>query len=218
MAHKPTEPDPAYQPAPVSDALQPLGRRARKAQAARQALFAAGLAAFERQPIGLVSVLDITEAADVAKGLFYLHFRSKDEYLTTLLEFVHNEFLDLVRGAARDARSRAARLRGVVSQFATYPSVSPAAARYWVRMSSYFPDEVGEPGCLSLIHRQYIEQLAAIIAGCAVESISRENVRTAMLLDAICWAVLRMTMTTGEPFVDNDTMVRMISACTKLID
>lgn len=32
--------------------MRPLGRRACKAMAVRQALFAAGLEAFERQPIG----------------------------------------------------------------------------------------------------------------------------------------------------------------------
>jgi AcrR family transcriptional regulator len=57
---------------------------ARKVLAVRQARFDAGLAAFERQPISLVSILDITEAADVAKGVFHLHFRSKDEYLLAL--------------------------------------------------------------------------------------------------------------------------------------
>ena len=56
-------------PPDQAEALKPLGRRARKALAVRQALFDAGLSAFERQPIGLVSILDITEAADVAKGV-----------------------------------------------------------------------------------------------------------------------------------------------------
>ncbi len=203
-----------------AEATPPLGRRARKAQAARQSLFAAGLAAFERQPIGLVSVLDITEAADVAKGVFYLHFRSKDEYLITLLEYVHNEFLDHVRRATADARSRPTRLRCVVSEFARYPADSSAAARYWVRMSGYFPDEVGEPGRLTCIHQQYIEQLAAIIAGRSTEHLTREDTRTAMLVDATCWAVLRinMNMAAGESFFDDDTMIRMISTCAKLID
>ena len=39
-----------------------------------------------------VSVDDITKAAGMAKGLFYQHFQSKDEYLLRLIWHVHEQF------------------------------------------------------------------------------------------------------------------------------
>ena len=70
------------------------GRRARKAAATRRALFDAGLEAVGRRPFGVVSVLDLTDAVDVAKGVFYLHFKSKDEFLIELLRDVLGQFLE----------------------------------------------------------------------------------------------------------------------------
>jgi AcrR family transcriptional regulator len=39
-----------------------------------------------------VSVDDITKAAGMAKGLFYHHFQSKEEYLLKLIWYVHEHF------------------------------------------------------------------------------------------------------------------------------
>jgi len=80
---------------------QQMGRRARKALATRNAVFEAGLTAFENRPVGVVSVLDITEASDVAKGVFYIHYRGKDEFLIALWEFVQRTLLDAIRQSSR---------------------------------------------------------------------------------------------------------------------
>lgn len=200
---------------PTDDALKPLGRRARKAMAVHQSLFTAGLTAFEREPIGLVSVLDITEGADVAKGVFYLHFKSKDEYLLALWEHVQRGFLDGVRAAVLECRSRNARVESTVRQFVRFAADEPAAARFWVRMSSYFPDEVGEPGHLTRIHHAYVQHLAAMLAGRSFEQLTPDDVRAALLADAICWAVIKSSMTTGEPLYDDETLVRVVSSAIR---
>lgn len=201
---------------PTDDALKPLGRRARKAIAVRQSLFTAGLAAFEREPIGLVSVLDITEGADVAKGVFYLHFNSKDEYLLALWEDVQRGFLDGVRAATVECRSRSARVEATVRQFGRLADGAPAATRFWIRMSSYFPDEVGEPGHLTRIHQAYVQQLAAIVAGRSFEQLTPDDVRAALMVDAICWAAIRTSISTGEPLCNEETVVRMVASALKI--
>ena len=80
-------------------------------------MFEVGLTAFENRPIGVVSVLDITEATDVAKGVFYLHFRGKDEYLIALWEFVQRTFLDAIRQRLDSCRSQRARIEGAVRHY-----------------------------------------------------------------------------------------------------
>ncbi|MDP6582605.1 MAG: TetR/AcrR family transcriptional regulator [Vicinamibacterales bacterium] len=206
---------PKPDPPAHDDALKPLGRRARKAMAVRQSLVAAGLEAFERQPIGLVSILDITEAADVAKGVFYLHFKSKDEYLLALWEDVQRMFLDNVRAAVVECRSRTARVEEAIRQFYALATENPAAARFWIRMSSYFPDEVGEPGHLTRIHQEYVQQLAAIFAGRTFDQLGPDDVRSALLADSICWAVANTSVTTGEPLCSVDVLVRIVASAIK---
>ena len=200
------------------EAMKPLGRRARKAMAVRQSLFAAGLAAFERQPIGLVSILDITEEADVAKGVFYLHFKSKDEYLLALWEDVQRSFLDGVRAATLECRSRTNRIEATVRHYAKISQDTPATARFWVRMSSYFPDEVGEPGHLARIHQEYVQQLAATLAGQTFEALTPVDVRSALLADSICWAVISTSISTGESLCDDDALVRIVASAIKTSD
>lgn len=198
------------------DALKPLGRRARKAMALRQTLFSAGLTAFERQPIGLVSILDITEEADVAKGVFYLHFKSKDGYLLALWEDIQRGVLDGIRAANTECRSHVDRVEATVRHFANLPRHSPGAARFWIRMASYFPDEVGEPGHLARIHQEYLQQLAATLAGRTFDELNPVDVRNALLTDSICWAVIKSSMSTGETLCDDAELVRIVASAIVL--
>lgn len=202
-------------PADRNDAFEPVGRRARKALAVRQALFEAGLSAFERQPIGLVSILDITEAADVAKGVFYLQFKSKDDYLLALWEEVQRRFLAEVRSAAVDCRSQAARLEAAVAQFESFARHSPAATRFWIRMSSCFPDEVGQPGHLSRIRQDYIEKLAIIVTRKTPETLASRDTRIALVLDSLCWAIVSAEVQMAEPLFDTRGLVKAIQAATR---
>ena len=169
------------------------------------------------EPIGLVSILDITEEADVAKGVFYLHFKSKDEYLLALWEDVQRTFLDNVRAATLECRSRTARIEATVGQFALLANDNPAAARFWIRMSSYFPDEVGEPGHVTRIYQEYVQQLAAVFAGRTIDQLRPDDVRSAMLADSICWAVANTSATTDEALCDAGMLVRIVSSAITTI-
>jgi AcrR family transcriptional regulator len=198
--------------------VKPLGRRARKVLAVRQALFDAGLAAFERQPIGLVSILDITEAADVAKGVFYLHFKSKDEYLLALWEDVQRRFLEEVGVATLACRSDAARVEAAVRQITGLATASPAYVRFWIRVSSFLPDEIGEPGHLRRINQQYVRQLAALLFDRAAAQLKASDVRAAQVVHSLCWAILSTTASTGEVLCDQTTMGRMVASAVRTVE
>jgi AcrR family transcriptional regulator len=189
---------------------RPAGRRARKAAAVRRALLDAGLSAFERQPLGLVSILDITEAADVAKGVFYLQFRGKDEFLIALWEDRLRVFLDAVRPAVSLCRSDRERLDAAIGQYARTATASPATARFWLRMSGYFSDEIGQPGELSRLRQQYLEQLAATIGDIKLQHVAARDLELASLVDACSWAIIWRAIQSGNPVPDEAVLIEIV--------
>ncbi len=71
------------------------GRRERRKVRVRRGLMDAALALFGEHGLWTTRIEDITERADVAKGVFYNHFPSKDDLVA--------ELLDEVFGAIEDA-------------------------------------------------------------------------------------------------------------------
>ncbi len=69
----------------VEVAAARTGRGARRRARTRADLLAAARVVFAARGYHDATVADITGAADVAVGTFYLHFRDKDDVLTTLL-------------------------------------------------------------------------------------------------------------------------------------
>ena len=201
-----------------TDGDNTLGRRARKALAARRAMFDAGLAAFERQPIGLVSVLDITEAADVAKGVFYLHFRSKDEFIIALWEDVQRTFLDAIRDVLGGVDSVDERLKRAAGRYAALARDNPRPARFWLRVNSYLFDEIGQPGQLGLLRQQFLQQLAAMLAGVTLEEVSERDMQLAGVLDASCWGLISQASQLGNPSPDPELFVSIITGAARAIE
>ena len=74
------------------------GRVARKREAIRARLLAAGFDQAGRRGLDGIVIADLTEAADCAKGAFYLHFESREAFVLALI----NEALEPV-GQALDA-------------------------------------------------------------------------------------------------------------------
>ena len=111
----------------------------------------------------------------------------------------------------------AARVEAAVRQFAALAQQSPASARFWIRMSSYFPDEIGEPGHLTRIHQEYVQQLAGILAGRAFEQLTPNDVRSALVVNSVCWAIVNTSLSTGELLCDEATFVRLVTSAIKTL-
>jgi AcrR family transcriptional regulator len=178
-----------------------IGRRARKARATRRALLDSGLDAFQRQPIALVSVLDITEAADVAKGVFYLHFANKDAFLIALWDDVHDVFLAAVMAAVAgvDVRDRRLRLEAAIGEYARTAAAQPRRVCFLLRMSSFIGDELGTPGQLVERTRAFVDALARAIFGIAKASrVRKADLAAAGNLDACCWGFIWHSLRLGQ--------------------
>ena len=77
-----------------------LRRISRKKARTRADLLAAARQVFAARGYHETSIAEITHAADVGVGTFYLHFRDKDEIFTTLIEEGLREIREQVTSAA----------------------------------------------------------------------------------------------------------------------
>jgi len=195
-----------------NNGTEQLGRRERKALATRRALIDAGLRAFERHAVATVSVLDITDAADVAKGVFYLHFSSKDDYLLAICEELHRALIDDIRldGGAFD--KSAARLEAIVDAYVRRAIENPSAVVFLCRMNSYLADEIGPPGRLVVMRSNYLRELGGILAGRAQSKISNAAWRRARLVDGICMNMFWQAQRVDEPVPSHAEILRVVIA------
>lgn len=69
----------------------PMSRAHRKKQAARSRIISQAETLFRAKSVDDVTISDITEAADVGHGTFYLHFKSKHEVLIPIVRRVAGE-------------------------------------------------------------------------------------------------------------------------------
>ncbi|WP_280951554.1 TetR/AcrR family transcriptional regulator [Methylocella silvestris] len=87
-----------------------LGNRQR--QRTRKSLLSAGQKLFAEQPADSVTITDITEEAEVAKGSFYNHFVDKEAFAEAIYTAVHGELnleIDAANSGEKDPAARIAR-------------------------------------------------------------------------------------------------------------
>jgi AcrR family transcriptional regulator len=87
----------------------------------RSALIGAGQRLFAAKSIDGVTIDDIVEAADVAKGSFYNHFDDKESLAGTIVELVHGDCereVQLANTGITDPASRVARATAALIRYA----------------------------------------------------------------------------------------------------
>lgn len=70
----------------MNDASKPTGRQAKRKEKTRALLVEATTALLLEKGVEALTVGDITERADVARGTFYVYFESKEDAVWSLLE------------------------------------------------------------------------------------------------------------------------------------
>lgn len=108
---------------------QPQAARAprvdRRRQRTRSAIIAAGQQLFATRPMEAVSIDDIVEAADVAKGSFYNHFDDKEGLAATIIELVQGDCEHHVFVANQDVEDAAARVARALAVMVRYAHDHP---------------------------------------------------------------------------------------------
>lgn len=95
-------------------------RQSRRRQQTRQALLTAGQKLFARQGLGETTINEITDAADVGFGTFYLHFQSKEELYEEIMQASIAEFQRHIIAAVLQAEHPNMRMRIAVLEFLRY--------------------------------------------------------------------------------------------------
>ncbi|MBB6093818.1 AcrR family transcriptional regulator [Povalibacter uvarum] len=107
-------------------------RRART----REALLSAGRALFAARDVDGVSVDEIVEAAEVAKGSFYNHFTDKDVFAREIAAAVRRQVEQAVNDANKDIDDPAEHLARALCVFAHFAIEHPDSARVLWRLNS----------------------------------------------------------------------------------
>lgn len=91
-------------------AAAPVSRHAKRRQRMREALLHAGGQLFATRPVEAVTIDEIVEAADVAKGSFYNHFENKEALANAIFELIHGDLEFHIFAANRDVKSPSVRM------------------------------------------------------------------------------------------------------------
>jgi len=95
----------------------PKGFSEREKTLIRAQLLAKGRELFAKQGVKKANVEDLTRAANISKGAFYLFYNSKEELFFEILAQFEDEYhADLLEAAARPAASPRQQVKGVLTQ------------------------------------------------------------------------------------------------------
>lgn len=195
---------------PDSSTSAPQGRRARKAQAVRRALLDGGLRLFAERPIASVSVQDITDAADVAKGVFYLHFENRDAFLLSLYRDQQEVLLALLEATPAPKNGDRPLIERTARGYARFARDHRSSAIYWWRFAGLLPDEVGAPDHLREVREAYLTRLAAWLLPASRRSAA--SIQHAARIDAVAWGLIGQALQRGEPTPTERTLRTVLGA------
>lgn len=114
--------------------LASIPRVGRKRERTRGELVAAAEQLVAARGLDAVSVDDITEAADVAKGTFYTHFSDKTDLAAAIAERVRLELEDKVTRTNAGITDAAVRMANGLACMLTFAIASPVRARAMLRL------------------------------------------------------------------------------------
>ena len=92
---------------------------------------------------------------------------------------------------------------------------APRECRFWLRMSSYFGDEIGQPGQMSRLRQEYLQQLAALIAGVTLEEVDTREIQLATIVDGACWGLISQAVQLGITALEEESFIKAITSAIR---
>jgi AcrR family transcriptional regulator len=111
-------------------------RQARRRQQTRSALMSAGQQLFAARSVDGVSIDEIVEAADVAKGSFYNHFVDKGELASAIFELIQGDCEFHIMTANRDIPDPAQRMVRALCVMLRYALNHPERLQAMISLSA----------------------------------------------------------------------------------
>jgi AcrR family transcriptional regulator len=173
----------------------------------RTALVAAARSLFAERPAQDVSITDITDAADLAKGSFYNHFPDKDSLAEELLVSIRRHVESLVAQSNKGITDAYVAVAQAVCTVLNFAVEDPQAASALLRLTpnSLLPEDPLYHGVVSLIRMGHsqgqmkdvgTEDGVLIVAGTATMTLYRilerpDDIQFDDLAISICAGLLR---------------------------
>lgn len=110
-------------------------RGSRRRDRTREALLAAGRALFARRDVDAVSIDEIVNLAEVAKGSFYNHFADKDAFAREIGAAVRNKIEDMISKATVGVTDPALHVALGMCVFVHFANTSRDAARVLYKLN-----------------------------------------------------------------------------------
>ena len=117
------------------DVAKPANRVDRRRARTRSALIGAGHKLFAAKSIDGVTIDEIVDAADVAKGSFYNHFDDKEGLADTIVELVQGDCEREIYAANADITDADARMARAMGVMIRYAKLHPDRYRAMVNLS-----------------------------------------------------------------------------------
>jgi AcrR family transcriptional regulator len=111
-----------------------MPRAVRKRARTRGELVAAAEQLVAKRGLDAVSVDEITEAADVAKGTFYTHFADKGDLAATIANHIRIELEEKITAVNDGVDDAAVRMANGLSTFFAFAVAQPVRARALIRL------------------------------------------------------------------------------------
>jgi AcrR family transcriptional regulator len=111
-----------------------LPRVARKRERTRGELVAAAERLVAQRGLDALSIDDITEEADVAKGTFYTHFTDKDDLAAAIGKLIRVELEDKITATNERITDAATRMANGLSSLFAFAIAQPVRARALLRL------------------------------------------------------------------------------------
>jgi AcrR family transcriptional regulator len=119
----------------MTAALAPLKRDRRREQT-RNALINAGLRLFAERPVEGVTIDNLVQAANVAKGSFYNHFTDRDSLVLALANDIRSGIESLIAKANANIADPAERIVRAVCVYVRYAHDDPIRAAVLLRLDT----------------------------------------------------------------------------------
>jgi AcrR family transcriptional regulator len=150
-------------------------RRQAKFQAAREALLEAALSVMSGKGVHDSRIEDITQAADVAKGSFYAHFRDKDDILAAVLRRVLDDLRQRLEGGPVAGKPVSARVRFVVEAQASLVEGRPGLVVLLHQSRGLVMQRKGVFPRVRKVLAEHVEVVAAALAGRGAPVLERDT-------------------------------------------
>ena len=112
-----------------------LPRTVRKRERTRGEIVAAAERLVAARGLDALSIDDITEEADVAKGTFYTHFTDKDDLALAIANRIRVEFEDKITATNEGIADAAVRMANGLSSLCAFAIAQPVRARALLRLA-----------------------------------------------------------------------------------